>query len=501
MQHNLIFQPKWIHSKWVVLFFNLFFLMPLCTLSQQSVLVGSTQYVTPNGGGQFGTIYAINPGANSLNQQHVLTGTEGSWPNDTKLAQVGSKLYGITSAGGANGGGIIFEYDYSTMTYTKKVDMDYSIAGGCYSSMLLAPNGKLYGTTAYGGINGDGTIFEYDPVTNTYVRKIDFTHLGGALPFGAMVLAANGKMYGLCYEGGANNRGAIYEYDYTTNTYTKKIDLTSANGESPNGHLVHASNNKLYGMTRYGGDNFLGVIFEYDYTSNTYTKKVDFSNSLGGEPLSSLTQASNGNLYGMTYTGGANGLGVLFEYNVGTSTYTVRKHLTSSEGSYPNTNNLTEAVNGKLYGTTTYGGSNSEGVLFEYNTTSNTYSVMYNFINTTGSQPEGSIIQAGNGKFYGTTGSGGNGGLGTLYEFNLTGNAHTPIVYFNESDGSSLRMASIVASNKKLYGVATSGGIYNNAGVIYEYDYFTDAFTKKIDLDYNTTGSASWNELMEAPKW
>ncbi len=69
-------------------------------------------------------------------------------------------------------------------------------------------------------------------------------------------------------------------------------------------------------MTNHGGANDYGVLFEYNPTNGTLTKKIDFNSTGNGRnPYGSLVQASDGKLYGMTYGGGANGYGVLFEYN------------------------------------------------------------------------------------------------------------------------------------------------------------------------------------------
>lgn len=144
--------------------------------------------------------------------------------------------------------------------------------------MLQASNGKLYGLTSAGGTGAVGTLFEYDAITNAFIKRVDFTgnagvNPGGA-PYGSLVqYSGNGKLYGLTKQGGANAQGVIFEFDPTTNTYTKKIDMLAANGYSAFGSLVEASG-KLYGMTSLGGANSLGVIFEYDPATNTYTKKL-----------------------------------------------------------------------------------------------------------------------------------------------------------------------------------------------------------------------------------
>jgi uncharacterized repeat protein (TIGR03803 family) len=86
--------------------------------------------------------------------------------------------------------------------------------------------------------------------------------------------------------GGINSEGVIFEYNLTTNTYTKKFDFDLNNSRAyPQGNLMKSSNGKLYGMTHNGGANDCGVLFEYNHVSDTFTKKLDFNNTNGRNPL------------------------------------------------------------------------------------------------------------------------------------------------------------------------------------------------------------------------
>ena len=95
----------------------------------------------------------------------------------------------MTAYGGVNGDGVLFEYDPATNIYTKKFDFDGSATGVYpFGSLLEAGNGKLYGMTVYGGVNGDGVLFEYDPATNTCAKKLDFDGSAtGTYPFGSLI--------------------------------------------------------------------------------------------------------------------------------------------------------------------------------------------------------------------------------------------------------------------------------------------------------------------------
>jgi uncharacterized repeat protein (TIGR03803 family) len=292
------------------------------------------------------------------------------------------KLYGTTSTGGVSNRGVLFEYDPATATYTAKVLFD-EINGKNGGPLTLAPNGKLYGVTwgggAYGGTVGHGVLFEYDPATGIYTKKFDFDGTGsGREPRTPLTLASNGKFYGMTNRGGTSDLGVLYEYDFATNIYTKKVDFNgTANGSGPYFcHLTLAANNKLYGLTEGGGTSNQGVLFEYDPAANVLTKKFDFSSAaLGGaNPFGGLTLAGNGKFYGGTDNGGTVGAGVLFEYDFVTNTYAVRHNFLSEDaGIY--VRGLTLTPNGKLFGVTgQFGGVNDNGygALFEYDPASGT---------------------------------------------------------------------------------------------------------------------------------
>ena len=227
---------------------------------------------------------------------------------------VGQTFFGTTRAGGTTGGGTIFRVNADgsglTTDYNFQVDANPG-RGPDYAQMVLV-NGLLYGVMPNGGKNDTGLLFSYNPIDNTYTKKIDFDDqvLTGWGPIGTLCLA-NGKLYGTTKEGGTKYNGTIFQYDPTNNTFTKKVDFDKTiSGSTPLGGLTSATNGKFYGMTIGGGANDKGVLFEYD-GSSTVTKKIDFDGLLKGSlPLRNLKEAG-GKLYGMTVAGGINDKGVL----------------------------------------------------------------------------------------------------------------------------------------------------------------------------------------------
>ena len=234
----------------------------------QPTFLGITSY----GGDGFGTIFKTDGDGN--NQSVVSTfspNTIGANPSYLKLCEApNGKMYGMTEGGGSYNLGVIFEYDYTTNVYTKKLDLDSTTGCRPRGSLILGSNGKLYGMTTMGGAFENGVIFEYDYITDNYIKKLDLNSIDGYYPYGALLEASNGKFYGLTFYGGASNKGTLFEYDCVSNVYAKKIDLTVATGNQPRGSLIQASNGKLYGTTYRGGTNNSGVIFEYDISINVF---------------------------------------------------------------------------------------------------------------------------------------------------------------------------------------------------------------------------------------
>jgi uncharacterized repeat protein (TIGR03803 family) len=154
----------------------------------------------------------------------------------------------------------------------------------CWLLFLIAFGSKaqtpaFWGVTSRGGTDGLGAIFKTNPDgTGLSVQKSFKYLVSGSRPQGSLTEGQNGKLYGMASEGGLNETGVLFEYDLATSAYIKKLDFIGANGEYPGASLTKANNNKLYGMTAYGGANNAGVLFEYDPATSTYTKKLDFDN-------------------------------------------------------------------------------------------------------------------------------------------------------------------------------------------------------------------------------
>lgn len=352
-----------------------------------------------------------------------------------------NKIWGMTAMGGTHGFGVIFTTNADGSDY--RVIHHFDSVNGKWpeSKLLKAPNGKLYGTTHSGGIHNDGVLFEIDPNGNFH-KKIDFhdATIGSRLQ-GGLVLGQNGKLYGATWSGGTNYDGTIFEYDVANGTLKKLTDLNNeglATGAFPFGSFVRAYNGKYYGTCYAGGKNTLGVIFELDPATGIVTKKFDFDFQSGDRPAFNVTLATDGKLYGVAGGGGVYGFGTIFAFDPLTSTCEKLHDFDGpATGAVP-IGTLTLAYDGKLYGTTSWGGKNNTGIVFEFNYRSRTIVKRFEFddINS-GKAPRGGLLQSSNGKFYGTTEQGGVHSQGVLFEFDPSNGRFIKKLDFSSASGGS----------------------------------------------------------------
>ena len=80
----------------------------------------------------------------------------------------------------------------------------------CWSS-----DGNFYGTTAYGGAYGEGSVFTVGPIgtlTPIYSFCTQIACTDGASPHDGLVLGSDGSFYGPTYFGGTHNQGTLFQY-------------------------------------------------------------------------------------------------------------------------------------------------------------------------------------------------------------------------------------------------------------------------------------------------
>ncbi|MCK5907694.1 MAG: T9SS type A sorting domain-containing protein, partial [Flavobacteriales bacterium] len=278
--------------------------------------VSTTGVATFFGGG---AIFEYDPITDYFQNIHIFySNKDGRNPEGKLLLSDNNRLYGYTSKE-------MFEYDLTNKIYKQVVNFGkYETSGS--SSPIQASNGKIYGMVN-GNPYGDEKpyLFEYDINTKNYQIKFDF----GTLPLNingviGSLIEYNGKLYGLVSNG---NSGYLFEYNMSTSDVAIKVNFYKSTkldtGIGPNA-LILASNNKLYGVTGKGGTSDIGILFEYNPTTEIFTKKMDFNLPDGKYPQGGLMQASNGKLYGRAWYGGSENISILYEYDITTETYSVK---------------------------------------------------------------------------------------------------------------------------------------------------------------------------------
>jgi uncharacterized repeat protein (TIGR03803 family) len=432
-----------------------------------------------------GSIFHFDPLKRMLTVDHSLSKT-GIHPRADLTEGENGKFYGMTPEGGANGGGVIFEWDPTTNVYIEKIDLD-SISGIVPYGSLCLFEGKFYAMTTSGGMYNKGVIFEWDPVTNIYTKKIDFDGTAlGSNPEGTLT-SDGGKLYGMTVTGGTAGSGVIFEWDPRTNIYTKKIDFDdSLKGASPHGALTF-NEGKFYGMTSDGGAMGDGVIFEWDPSTNTYIKKIDLDGiTKGSNPFGSLTLCDN-NFYGMTLNGGVHEVGVIFKWNPDDNTFSKKFDFATSYDENPtgfNPYGSFTLFEGKLYGMTYSGGPRNKGVIFEWDPSGDIYIEKKNFDNVgpwwvSSGSPYGSLALS-RGKFYGMASKGSGtdeNAVGFIFECEPSGN-FTCKYDFSYNEGYSPNDP-LVQSDGKMYGMAFGDGIRFPINYIFEWNPAAKTYSKR----------------------
>ncbi|HYV92695.1 MAG TPA: choice-of-anchor tandem repeat GloVer-containing protein [Chitinophagales bacterium] len=348
----------------------------------------------------YGAIIKSDSTCGNFHVVYSFDGTNGASPLGSLCSGGYGKLYGLTEEGGYNNNGVVFSYDTSTGIYHKFHDFASNPADsgeGAYSGMLLAMDGMLYGTTAFGGIFDKGEIYRVDPSIDSYSPIYHFYIMTtGANPECQLVQFTDGNLYGTTRNGGQNGSGIIFRFHPSDSSCDQLYDLTYNTGAYPAyGALLPNDDGKLYGLTVNGGTHGRGVIFSYDPFLDTYTDLHDFDpfNDDGGGPSGGLTKADDGLLYGMTGAGGINEMGVIFKYDVTTQQYTVVFNFSDSTGSAIY-RSLLKGSNGKLFGTAKYSQMGG-GTAFSFDPVNDAFVTLIDFSSIDCAEPLCDLIETG----------------------------------------------------------------------------------------------------------
>jgi uncharacterized repeat protein (TIGR03803 family) len=388
-------------------------------------------------------------------------------------------------------------------TFTTLHSFDFTDGQQPWASLVQGTDGNFYGTASAGGANvfypdcpvGCGTLFKITSsgtLTTLYSFCSQSGCTDGSSPLAALVQATNGDFYGTTYLGGNTGPvcgdptcGTVFKITPSgtlTTLYAFCSQSGCADGAVTEAALVQATKGNFYGTTYTGGVNGYGTVFKIT-PSGTLTSLYSFCSQSGctdgSSPLAALVQATNGNFYGTTTGGGANGYGTVFKITPSGTLTTLYSFCSQSgcpDGSLPRAA-LVQAPSGDFYGTTSGGGnSNSScnggcGTVFKI-TPGGTLTTLYSFCSqsgcTDGSTPVAGLVQATDGNFYGTTYSGRSDGYGTIFKITPSGTLTTLYSFCSQSgcmDGEDPEAALIQATNGNFYGTTLAGGTLDSGTI------------------------------------
>jgi uncharacterized repeat protein (TIGR03803 family) len=358
--------------------------------------------------GGCGVVFELAPGPNGAWTEAVVHSftfakTDGCFPFAGVIVDGGGNLYGATEGCGAFGLGAVFELSPGPDGAWTETLL-YSFAGGPadgavpLGGLLMGADGKLYGTTGYGGTsidssacdnkplpNGCGTVFELTPrADGRWNEKVLYNFAGGstdgATPPAGVTMDATGNLYGVT-KFGDSFQGTVYQLKpgkggVWTETVLHKFPDGLKDGTYPVGVPALDARGNLFGVTEGGGRKELGTIWEIaPAKQGGWTESVLYTFGEAGPsdanaPYSGVILDANGNLYGTTSAGGGGcqgfGCGTVYVLDGETRKLTRLVDFDDTATNSPEGPLLMDAQ-GNLYGTTAFGGAtanpNCQGVL------------------------------------------------------------------------------------------------------------------------------------------
>jgi uncharacterized repeat protein (TIGR03803 family) len=306
-----------------------------------------------------------------------------------------------------------------------------------------------------------------------------------------LVIDSAGNLYGSTVQGGDFSSGTVFQLSRSGAGWTHTVLYSftgGADGAEPYKGVTLDTHGNIYGTTVSGGggscEGGCGVVFKLTNSGGTWTQTVihQFTGgSDGSGPGSGLTFDRQGNLYGMTPTGGTYGLGVVYQlqpHTKGTANATwtlnvVHAFTGGDDGSSASAGRLILHA-GNLYGVTTVGGAHGDGIVFEITHANGTWKLtpLYAFKDQPdGALPYGGVIFDKAGNLYGTTYYAGVHDVGTVYKLTHAHGKWTETVLYSfkgGNDGSSPISTLVSDEAGNLYGTTSAGGTQCDCGVIFK---------------------------------
>jgi uncharacterized repeat protein (TIGR03803 family) len=363
--------------------------------------------------------------------------SDGAWPEGGVTRDAVGNLYGTTFFGGTGTGcdiyfdgcGIVFKLDASGTETVLHSFGGVPDGWNPTARVILDAAGNLYGTTAYGGAHGYGTIFKIDATTGDETILHNFAgRMDGANPNAGLVIDGAGNFYGTTRYGGegcyGRGCGTVFELTATGQESILYRFGDVPDGASPLGGVALDSSGNIYGTTWLGGAYSLGTVFSLDSTGKEKVLHSFIGGNDGANPIGGPVLDQAGNLYGATAAGGSYYFGTLFTINTVDDESVLYSFTGGTDGAYPYSHLLADS-SGNLFGTAPQGGCCGVGSIFEFS--NGTLTALYGFsaapngTNPDGQVPMGGLTTDSAGNFYGTATEAGPDGWGTVFELQLDG--------------------------------------------------------------------------------
>jgi uncharacterized repeat protein (TIGR03803 family) len=337
----------------------------------------------------------------------------------------------------------------------------------------------------------------------TFKSLDSFDNTDAAFPWATLIQGNDGNFYGTTQNGGntACDLGCGTIFKITPNGKLTTFKFNGTNGSQPYAGLVQVANGDFYGVTTEGGASDLGTVFKFTPKGGIITL-YSFAANTGYSPLGGLVLASDGNFYGTASSGGPPtgqcdpGCGTIFKITPDGKYTTIHNFNGIPDGGLPLAT-MVQAPDGKLYGTASdLGNAGSYGTVFTI-TPEGKYTVVHQFNNTDGAYPFGGLILGTDGNFYGQTDLGGAsayGAYGTVYKMTPSGKV-TTLHSFEQTDGDNPISNLVEGTDRNFYGTAAYGGKYPNFGTVFKITP-SGTFTTLHNFD-STDGSYLYAGLIQ----
>jgi uncharacterized repeat protein (TIGR03803 family) len=318
-------------------------------------------YGTTFQGGGSGSIFKMSVGG-TLTTLYDFTGPDGIGPAAGLILATDGNFYGTTEYGGANLRGTVFKFTRTgklTTLYSFCAQANCTDGANPAATLVQGTDGNFYGTTmaggAYYGGRGSGiagTVFRITPtgvLTTLYSFCAQVLCADGYAP-NALVQATDGSFYGTTLFGGANGQnqndaGVVFKITPAgteTTLYNFCSPPNDTDGCGPNA-LIQAADGDLYGTTQVEGPNgYSGTVFKITLSGNLTT-----FNTVPPGPEAALVQATDGNFYGT---------GPGAEFKMTPSGTLTMLHINSRANGLQIRAALLQATDGNFYGTASQGG-------------------------------------------------------------------------------------------------------------------------------------------------